>query len=167
MKRCIACGEEKPLTDYYRHPQMTDGHLSKCKDCQKASSRATRLARLDDYREHDRLRAGLPQRVLMRKVYQASARGRELTAIGRKTWIKRNPGKRSAHIIADNAIRDGRLIRQPCEVCGDTKVEAHHDDYGRPLTVRWLCPTHHAEWHKAEREKARTDQAQVVCGLQR
>ena len=31
--------------------------------------------------------------------------------------------------------RDGRLIRQPCEVCGEVKSQAHHGDYGKPLDV--------------------------------
>jgi hypothetical protein len=49
------------------------------------------------------------------------------------------------------AIKSGRLIRQPCEVCGDIRVDAHHDDYSKPLNVRWLCRTHHIEHHaKAE-----------------
>lgn len=45
-------------------------------------------------------------------------------------------------------IRSGRLIKQPCEVCGSKIVEAHHDDYEKPLDVRWLCKKHHAEHHK-------------------
>lgn len=45
------------------------------------------------------------------------------------------------------AIKKGKLIRQPCEVCGDLKSEAHHDDYSKPLIVRWLCKDHHEEWH--------------------
>lgn len=45
------------------------------------------------------------------------------------------------------ALRTGRLTRQPCEVCGAEKVHAHHDDYSRPLEVRWLCPAHHREIH--------------------
>lgn len=44
-------------------------------------------------------------------------------------------------------IEAGRLVRQPCEVCGETRVHAHHDDYSKPLDVRWLCPTHHYEHH--------------------
>ena len=49
-------------------------------------------------------------------------------------------------------IRSGKLIRQPCEVCGtNEKVEAHHDDYTKPLEVRWLCKKHHAEHHKQEK----------------
>ena len=27
-------------------------------------------------------------------------------------------------------------------------IDAHHEDYGRPLAVRWLCPAHHAEIHR-------------------
>lgn len=39
MKRCITCQEEKDLADFYKHPESRDGHLGKCKECQKASSR--------------------------------------------------------------------------------------------------------------------------------
>lgn len=73
----------------------------------------------------------------------------------RAAWIERNPEKRRAHIAVGNAIRDGRLVRQPCEVagCGDI-AQAHHDDYSRPLDVRWLCASHHAAHHKSLRRAA-------------
>lgn len=48
---------------------------------------------------------------------------------------------------ANNAIRNGLITKQPCEECGDEKSEAHHDDYAKPLEVRWLCRTHHRRWH--------------------
>jgi hypothetical protein len=41
------------------------------------------------------------------------------------------------------AVKVGRLVKQPCEVCGDEKVEIHHSDYFDPLNVRWLCFVHH------------------------
>lgn len=44
---------------------------------------------------------------------------------------------------AQKAIKKGLLIRKPCEVCGAEKVHAHHEDYLKPLEVRWLCPKHH------------------------
>lgn len=44
-------------------------------------------------------------------------------------------------------MRDNHLERQPCEICGGP-AEAHHDDYDKPLEVRWLCFEHHREWHK-------------------
>jgi hypothetical protein len=39
--------------------------------------------------------------------------------------------------------RRGKLVPLPCEVCGSPHVEKHHDDYAKPLTVRWLCRAHH------------------------
>lgn len=43
------------------------------------------------------------------------------------------------------ALRAGTLVRQACEVCGtsDGRIDAHHDDYAKPLDVRWLCRRHH------------------------
>ena len=46
------------------------------------------------------------------------------------------------------AVSKGKLKRLPCEVCGLEKSEAHHDDYEKPLDVRWLCKKHHTEHHK-------------------
>jgi hypothetical protein len=45
------------------------------------------------------------------------------------------------------AIKRGDLVRQPCEVCGIEKTHAHHDDYDKPVDVRWLCSSHHHEAH--------------------
>ncbi len=52
-----------------------------------------------------------------------------------------------ARWLVHRALKAGRLTRQPCEVCGVMRVHAHHDDYAQPLSVRWLCPTHHREYH--------------------
>lgn len=58
--------------------------------------------------------------------------------------------KANSRALARKAIYSGRLIRQPCEVCAATTVEAHHDDYSKPLEVRWMCPAHHHEHHANE-----------------
>ena len=65
-----------------------------------------------------------------------------------KTWRERNPEKYRAQTAVNNAIRDGRLKRGECERYGrecSGRVEAHHDDYSKPLDVRWLCVHHHKE----------------------
>jgi ribosomal protein S27AE len=64
-----------------------------------------------------------------------------------KRWNEANPEKKRVHSIVAKAVRSGKLIRQPCEICGDQIVHAHHDDYSKPLEVRWLCPSHHSQHH--------------------
>jgi ribosomal protein S27AE len=44
------------------------------------------------------------------------------------------------------AVRDGIIIRTDCE-CGAPSVNGHHDDYEKPLEVRWLCAKCHATAH--------------------
>ncbi len=55
----------------------------------------------------------------------------------------------------NQAIKRGAITRQPCEVCGATKVDAHHDDYNEPLAVRWLCRPHHQQFHAQQYGVAR------------
>lgn len=62
-----------------------------------------------------------------------------------------SPAKFRARIALNSAVRRGLLSRQPCEVCGAEQVEGHHEDYSRPLDVRWLCSQHHRELHLAGR----------------
>ena len=62
--------------------------------------------------------------------------------------------KRWAHVATASALRRGLIERQPCEVCGVEQSDAHHDDYARPMAVRWLCRKHHKEAHRAAEEVA-------------
>ena len=57
--------------------------------------------------------------------------------------------KTRARKAVAKAIASGRLVRQPCEVCGEKNGEAHHPDHNRHLEVKWLCPKHHRAADKA------------------
>lgn len=62
-------------------------------------------------------------------------------------WAMNNPLAVWAHAAVRSALKRGLITRGPCEVCGDETTDAHHDDYSRPLVVRWLCRRHHKAEH--------------------
>ena len=66
-----------------------------------------------------------------------------------RRWIAKpgNRAKKSAHMAVYFAVKKGKLSKRPCESCGAEATVAHHDDYSKPLDVRWLCPQHHFEIH--------------------
>ena len=129
-KTCFKCGETKPLAAFYKHKAMADGHLNKCKECTKKDADKHRSENLDKIREYDR------------------TRGNRLPKGYAKEYRTRYPNKYKAHTMVNNAIRDGKLFAEPCEICGIIEsVHAHHDDYAKPLNVRWLCAAHHHQWH--------------------
>ena len=135
MKTCFKCQRSLPLEEFYRHPQMADGHLGKCKDCTKRDVGMNRVARHEKYVEYDRVRG-------------TGARA-ERSARASAEWEARHPEARRAHSAVARAVRAGTLVRRPCEVCGAAKVLAHHDDYTKPLDVRWLCQSCHKSHHAA------------------
>ncbi len=68
---------------------------------------------------------------------------KEINKLARIKYPKKN---RTRGMLRDY-VRRGKMIRLPCEVCGDVKTHGHHDDYDKPLEVRWLCVFHHRETH--------------------
>jgi len=132
-KRCFKCGRTKPIGLFYRHKGMADGHLGKCKACTKrdVSERYKKSRGL--VAAYEKKRSQDPERKKMVAEYRRRRRAKF-------------PGKSRASNAVSNAIRDGRLTRGPCEVCGTKeRVQAHHDDYRKKLDVRWLCFKHHRE----------------------
>ena len=139
-KTCTACGMEKVLDHFYKHPFGKMGVMSKCSECTKSAARANREQRAEYYKAYDRLRAKLPHRVK-----------------ARVKWQKDNPRprpepdvvKRKARVDLDNAVRDGRVIKSPeCEVCATPcNTHGHHEDYTAALDVLWVCTGCHALIH--------------------
>lgn len=128
-KTCFKCKVEKKLTEFYVHPQMGDGRLNKCKECARADVRANYEANAERFRQYDRKRGYRPG----------------------------DPKKVAARNAVNHALAIGELVKGECEVGADCRgsIEAHHDDYDKPLSVRWLCKKHHGEVHtQQEREVA-------------
>ena len=136
MKTCFKCGVCQPLSEFYKHKAMADGHLNKCKQCTKRDALEHRNNNLEKVREYDRERAKLDHRVRLNTAKTAEYR-------------RKFPERYRANGLVAAAIRTGLLVKQPCACCGNIEVEAHHADYSRPLDVVWLCPAHHKEIHLA------------------
>lgn len=72
-------------------------------------------------------------------------------AASMRAWRKTHPLsgiallKSRARSYANTYQRRGKIVRQPCEVCGAALAEKHHDDYSKPLQLRWFCRRHHLE----------------------
>jgi len=129
MKACFKCGAEKPLTEYYKHKGMADGHLNKCKTCTKKDVRHHREDNILRYRAHDR------------------ARGYRQSAEYQREYRAKNKEKQRAH----SAVAYKLESPESCELCGEeTKLHAHHHDYTKPLDVNWLCPACHHQLHAKE-----------------
>lgn len=139
MKTCFKCNVQKPLTEFYKHSAMADGHLNKCKSCNKTDSLEHRSANIEKVRQYDRERSKHPHRVELHK---------EQT----KMWRSADKRRSKCHSAVARAIKSGDLSRLPCERCGEVKSLAHHEDYDEPLNVIWLCQPCHKQRHKEIKE---------------
>lgn len=59
-----------------------------------------------------------------------------------------------ARSILNHAIRDKKIIRKPCECCGNINSQGHHYNYNEPLKVKWLCKKCHWDEHRKIYENA-------------
>jgi len=134
-KECFKCKTVKPLTDFYKHSGMADGHLNKCKQCTKSDVGNNRLENIERIRAYDREREKLPERQKLKQEVN-------------RAWRAEDKRRTAAHNAVARAIAKGLLTRKPCERCGSQKSLAHHDDYDRKLDVMWLCQPCHKQRHK-------------------
>lgn len=153
MKVCRECQTERPFSDFYKHPRMADGHLNKCIACVKKRVGKHREENIERIREYDKQRGNEPHRVEARKQYMQTDAGRQAKKRGMDAYRKRHPMIYASHIISQKAVTNGLLVKASnCSACDSPeKIEGHHDDYTKPMEVRWLCEGCHKEWHRNNR----------------
>lgn len=75
MKECFKCKTSKPIDCFYKHPQMTDGHVNKCKECNKVDVRENYSKKVEYYRDYDKKRQRLSiDRILSHRYNSIKAR---------------------------------------------------------------------------------------------
>ncbi len=170
-KKCSKCGGVKPLVEYNKDSSKKGGRYSSCKECNREY--AVKSSR--EYREkHPEKR-----RAACSKWFQ---KNKEKSAESLRNWRKSETGKKSAKASRERdkvrgkisarkkvatAIANGSLSRMPCVFCGESSVEAHHHDYSQPLSVVWLCTTHHNLLHKAIDENFKGDYGKSIRDIEK
>lgn len=133
MKTCRGCSLQKTMGSFYCHSKMADGHLNFCKECVKTRVRGHYDRTLDERHAYEANRNMTQRR--KEQLQESSVRSRAA-----------HPDRYRARTAVGNAVRDGRLVKEPCALCGSTeRVEGHHHDYAKPLDVTWECFKCHRE----------------------
>jgi hypothetical protein len=138
-KKCPYCGLIKTLENFKKDNRRSDGRATECKSCHNK--------KYSEYNKRTRP-------IHWSRLYNWRCKNREHVNKQALGYQQTPQGKirKSARDKVYNAIKTGKLLKQPCEVCGKSleiakTAHAHHEDYNKPLEVIWLCRTHHAERH--------------------
>ena len=119
LKWCYGCRRPKEYADFFRNKSQSDGYGNLCRPCSR--EREHHRAPYRDWSDHHARRRQKPD-------YAA---------------------KLKARMAVKEAVKTGRLTREPCVECDDPRSEGHHHDYARPLDVVWVCSLHHKALHKS------------------
>ncbi|KKM67249.1 hypothetical protein LCGC14_1472970 [marine sediment metagenome] len=136
-KLCFKCNKEKGLTEFYKHSEMADGYLGKCKECAKKDATEHRNKNIERFRAYDRQRNKLPHRL-------------KQNAKCNLKYIRDNPLRYAANRLLRYAVETVKIIKpRACSICHkETKILGHHEDYCKPLEVIWVCQVCHKKIHK-------------------
>jgi len=148
-KQCKQCLKVLPLSEFYRESRRPHQPWGKCKHCTVKrvvdfvhKKHSTDAQWLINYAKRYRLR----QRAKREQGEVPEITKEESTLRAKQMRIK-HPERFRARTIFSNSIRSGMTTPQPCAICGNVKSEGHHEDYAKPLEVKWLCRKHHMARH--------------------
>lgn len=139
-KTCVICHQTMSLENFYRQSNAKDGRAYYCKKCANSRTRTWKF-------DHPGKATSYTAEWAKSHVAYNVERNRHYIAL--------YPERHHARLLLRKAVRDGQLIRpSSCPECGaGGKIDAHHDDYTKPLEVRWLCCACHG---KLSRKQALT-----------
>lgn len=146
MKSCSVCSVEKPLTDYYKGYAL-------CKSCHYDKVKIYRMSEAGKLvRKKERRTAKESGKYKeWQKKYYLTDKGRQTAKKYEQNRCSGEAGKlrQAARNAVKYAIKVGKLIKEPCFMCGSQKAIAHHSSYAKDmrLLVTWLCSKHHNEIH--------------------
>lgn len=109
MKTCTACKVKKNISEFCRDSSKKDGLFIWCRTCSNKKRR---------------------------EWYQ---RNKDAQVLYQKRNRSEFPDKYKARYSVNNALATGKLLKEPCMICGSSLTEAHHPDYSKPLLVEWYC----------------------------
>lgn len=78
----------------------------------------------------------------------AAKRYRDLPKDKKRELQKKKEARNMKKIKCREAAKYRFQNPEPCESCGQSATDRHHDNYNKPLEIRWLCAPCHREWHK-------------------
>lgn len=82
-----------------------------------------------------------------KRAYYKTARGRFLIYQATKRFRGKYPHIYKVYCAVRRAIKSGKIVRGPCQECGASEAQAHHEDYSKPFEIKWLCQKCHSKLH--------------------
>lgn len=145
MKKCKTCQVEKNEEEFNKWYKKNgnSGLRTYCKDCEHALNKEYREKNKDLLIKKRRERGGFEAKKYCTDPIKLNSYKRIYD------YKKRNPEKVIARNYINGLIRIGKVMRPTsCEKClKKVKVEAHHEDYSKPVEVMWLCKSCHTKEH--------------------
>ncbi len=148
MKTCSKCNRSLPLSEFYKQGGLC---RPECKDCRKHYLYKYKRERREQYNAYERRRYARDMEGERKKSQLKYIKNRDAVLDRTKKYKLDNPSINKAHRSVASAVRSGKLTRpSKCSNCGEIKaLDAHHDDYSKPLKVRWLCRSCHERKHSS------------------
>lgn len=153
MPACRGCKQQKLVSEFYVRADRPGTLRSHCKACMGAyadrNREQIRERQRNWARAHPESAAAKYARSTTSVKAQAVAWQRASRAAHPDLWRLRG----RANGALRRAIKAGQICRPDiCEECGRSGIviEGAHEDYARPLDVRWLCRRCHRRWDKAD-----------------